>query len=157
MVHTKDDKILLSWIRLELIVWMSQVPNSIGEISNATNSTQISSSPKKKEPPESPGLDSLHGSNISISSTELLLQFALVKKNSGARSRTCEQLRLWRLRREASASSIGRSEANWWGREPHHCSGRCRHAPDGERDRSARRGELMNLLLSSSDKGELIL
>ena len=68
---------------------MSELVDAIGKISSSCNCREVCSAPKEFEESESARL--LCRSNVSVRPAEVLLQFALIKENSGARSRSCEE------------------------------------------------------------------
>ncbi len=87
-MHTKDNKVLLCWIRFELVIRMLLLVDTVGQISRASNDRDICEAPKELEEPKSPRL--LNRSYVGISSSEIWLKFALIEEDPRARSRTCK-------------------------------------------------------------------
>jgi hypothetical protein len=68
---------------------MSKLIDPISKISNSSNCREVCGAPKESKETESTRL--LCRSNIGVGTAEVGLEFALVKENSGARSRSCEE------------------------------------------------------------------
>jgi hypothetical protein len=82
-IQTKDNEVFLCWIRLELFFRMTKFVDAVSQISSSYNGREICNAPKESEEPESSRI--FRRSNVGVGSTESLLEFTLIEKNSGTR------------------------------------------------------------------------